>query len=78
MRTLLNRLDALHTAAGSQHAYRPETTALLRAVGDAAREAAAALRHGARLPPGEGPGPGRCRANWPRCAPTGPWTPWGG
>ncbi|MFE2157555.1 FUSC family protein [Streptomyces lydicus] len=55
VRTLLNRLDALHTAAGSQHAYRPETTALLRAVGDAAREAAAALRHGARLPPGEGP-----------------------
>ncbi|MFI0785845.1 FUSC family protein [Streptomyces lydicus] len=55
VRTLLNRLDALHTAAGPYRAYRPETTALLRAVRDATRETAAALRHGTRLPPGEGP-----------------------
>ncbi|WP_164492805.1 FUSC family protein [Streptomyces lydicus] len=55
VRTLLNRLGALHTAAGPYRAYRPETTALLRAVRDAARETAAALRRGTRLPPGEGP-----------------------
>ncbi|MEU5208561.1 FUSC family protein [Streptomyces sp. NPDC020742] len=55
VRTLLARLDALHTAAGAHSAYRPETVVLLEAIGAAARGAAGALRQGRRLRPGEGP-----------------------
>ncbi|MEU9504589.1 FUSC family protein [Streptomyces sp. NPDC048196] len=54
-RTLLARLDALHTAEGAHRAYRPETVALLTGIGDAARGAARTLRDGRRLRPGQGP-----------------------
>ncbi|MFD8545373.1 FUSC family protein [Streptomyces sp. NPDC059649] len=54
-RTLLARLDALHTAEGAHRAYRPETVALLTGIGEAARGAARALGDGRRLRPGQGP-----------------------
>lgn len=55
VRTLLARLDALHTAEGAHRAYRPETVALLTGIGDAARGSARALGDGHRLRPGQGP-----------------------
>ncbi|MGW2388866.1 FUSC family protein [Streptomyces lydicamycinicus] len=56
VRTLLARLDALHTGAGPQREYQPETVALLERISVAAREAAGALRQRRkRLRPGEGP-----------------------
>jgi len=55
VRTLLARLEALHTSVGPQYTYHPETVVLLEGISDAAREAAKALRRGKRLRPGEGP-----------------------
>ncbi|WP_326622532.1 FUSC family protein [Streptomyces decoyicus] len=55
VRTLLARLEALHTAAGPHDVYHPETVVLLQGISAAAREAADALRRGKRLLPGEGP-----------------------
>lgn len=55
VRTLLARLETLHTVTGPHRAYHPETVALLSLIGAAARETAEALRRGTRLRPGEGP-----------------------
>ncbi|GES30057.1 FUSC family protein [Streptomyces angustmyceticus] len=55
VRTLLARLEALHTSVGPRYAYHPETVALLEGISDTARAAARALRRGKRLRPGEGP-----------------------
>ncbi|MFE1172963.1 FUSC family protein [Streptomyces sp. NPDC058773] len=55
VRTLLARLDTLHTGTGPHSRYQPETVALLEGIGDAARGAADALWRGKRLRPGEGP-----------------------
>ncbi|MGW3012146.1 FUSC family protein [Streptomyces sp. NPDC001219] len=55
VRTLLARLDALHTGAGPHQRYQPETVVLLEGISGAARGAADALRRGKRLRPGEGP-----------------------
>ncbi|MEU7430112.1 FUSC family protein [Streptomyces sioyaensis] len=56
VRTLLARLDTLHTVAtGPHHTYHPETVALLQGISAAARDTADALRRGKRLRPGEGP-----------------------
>ncbi len=55
VRTLLARLEALHASVGPRYVYHTETVVLLESIGDAAREAAKALRRGERLRPGEGP-----------------------
>ncbi|SED38831.1 Fusaric acid resistance protein-like [Streptomyces sp. 2224.1] len=55
VRTLLARLEALHASVGPRYVYHTETVVLLESIGDAAREAAQALRRGKRLRPGEGP-----------------------
>ncbi|MEU8782335.1 FUSC family protein [Streptomyces sp. NPDC048637] len=55
VRTLLARLDDLHTGAGPHREYQPETVVLLEGISVAAREAADALRQGKRLRPGGGP-----------------------
>ncbi|GGN31111.1 hypothetical protein GCM10012285_00670 [Streptomyces kronopolitis] len=55
VRTLLARLETLHTVSGPHCAYHPETIALLSRIAAAARDTAAALRRGTRLRPGEGP-----------------------
>ncbi|MFI0714670.1 FUSC family protein [Streptomyces inhibens] len=55
VRTLLSRLDALHTSAGPHTAYHPDTVVLLQGIAATARAASHALRRGRRLRPGEGP-----------------------
>ncbi|MFI2262735.1 FUSC family protein [Streptomyces tubercidicus] len=56
VRTLLAQLDALHTEAGPEQRFHPETVALLEGISTAARGAAVALRQRRkRLRPGEGP-----------------------
>ncbi|WP_143052997.1 FUSC family protein [Streptomyces sp. 2112.3] len=55
VRTLLARLEALHASVGPRYVYHTETVVLLESIGDAAREAAKALRRGKRLRPCEGP-----------------------
>ncbi|MEI5130978.1 FUSC family protein [Streptomyces libani] len=55
VRTLLSRLDDLHTGAGQHQKYHPETVVLLEGISAAARGAADALRQGKRLRPGAGP-----------------------
>ncbi|MFI9045910.1 FUSC family protein [Streptomyces sp. NPDC053427] len=50
VRTLLTQLAALHGKAGGNGSYRAETLALLRGIGDAARQAAHALRDGRPQP----------------------------
>ncbi|RXS86361.1 FUSC family protein [Streptomyces sp. TM32] len=55
VRTLLARLDTLHTMLGPHETYHPETITLLRDISAAARGTADALRQGKRLRPGEGP-----------------------
>ncbi|MGW1375974.1 FUSC family protein [Streptomyces sp. NPDC002446] len=55
VRTLLARLEALHSAAGAHRTYHPETVALLQGISAAARATARALEQGRRLRPCEGP-----------------------